>query len=394
MSELIHLDGSQGEGGGQILRSALALSVITGRPFRISRIRARRPKPGLMRQHLACVGAAARIGSATVDGAALNSQELTFRPGAVVAGAHEFKIASAGSTMLLLQTILPPLLLAHGPSEVVLEGGTHNPFAPPFPFIERAFLPLLRRIGFDVEAALERAGFYPNGGGRCRVAIRPAQELKALRLDAHGLPVAQVGNLQFRRLAVGNTSEEATPADCQSATPQTASLRCTDGAGGVGGERQLSATVCLAGLPRHIGERELAAVRQRLALAPERCTIEEHTEAFGPGNSLHVSADADGFANVFTGFGAPRVRSEQVADEAVSAAEAFLASGTVVDEHLADQLLLPLALARGGSFTTTEPSGHTRTNVEVIRAFLSNRIALEPVAPGQWRITVEPTDFP
>jgi RNA 3'-terminal phosphate cyclase (ATP) len=394
MSELITLDGSQGEGGGQILRSALALSVITGRPFRISRIRARRPKPGLMRQHLACAEAAARIGSAAVEGAALGSTEITFRPGAVAADHYEFKIASAGSTMLLLQTILPPLLLAHGPSEVVLEGGTHNPFAPPFPFIERAFLPLLRRIGFDVEAGLERAGFYPNGGGRCRVAIRPAKELKALRLNAHGLPVAQVGNLPFRRLAVGNASEEATPADCQSATQQTASLRYTDGAGGVGGERQLSANVCLAGLPRQIGERELAAVRQRLAFPPERCTIKEHTEAFGPGNSLHVFADGDGFANVFTGFGAPRVRSEQVADEAVGAAEAFLASGAAVDEHLADQLLLPLALARGGSFITTEPSGHTRTNLEVIREFLPNRIALEPVALGQWRITVEPTDFP
>jgi RNA 3'-terminal phosphate cyclase (ATP) len=390
---MITLDGSQGEGGGQILRSALALSVITGRPFRISRIRARRPKPGLMRQHLACVEAAARIGSATVEGAALGSQELTFTPGAVVPGAHEFKIASAGSTMLLLQTILPPLLLANAPSEVVLEGGTHNPFAPPFPFIERAFLPLLRRIGFEVEAVLERPGFYPNGGGRCRVLIRPAKELKALRLDAHGLPVAQVGNLPFRRLAVGNTSEEATPADCQSATQQTASLRYTDG-GGAGGGPQLSATVCLAGLPRHIGEREFAALRQRLALAPERCTIEEHAEAFGPGNSLHVFAEGESFANVFTGFGAPRVRSEQVADEAVGAAEAFLASGAAVDEHLADQLLLPLALARGGSFTTTEPSGHTRTNVEVIREFLPNRIALEPVTPGQWRITVEPTDFP
>ena len=141
------LDGSQGEGGGQILRSALALSLVTGRPFRIDRIRARRPKPGLMRQHLACVEAAARIGSATVDGAALGSTELAFRPGPVVPGAYEFKIGSACSTMLLFQTILPPLLLADGPSEVVLEGGTHNPFAPPFPFIQASFLPLLRRMG-------------------------------------------------------------------------------------------------------------------------------------------------------------------------------------------------------------------------------------------------------
>lgn len=356
MSELITLDGSQGEGGGQILRSALALSVITRRPFRISRIRARRPKPGLMRQHLACVDAAARIGSATVEGAALGSQELTFTPGAVVPGAHEFKIASAGSTMLLLQTILPPLLLANAPSEVVLEGGTHNPFAPPFPFIERAFLPLLRRIGFDVEAVLERPGFYPNGGGRCRIQIRPRLSGSRRGDEAHlGSSFAPL------RLLTSAATEASS----------------------------LSAVVCLAGLPRHVGERELAAVRQRLALPPEHCTIAEHPEAFGPGNSLHVFAEGESFANVFTGFGAPRVRAEQVAEEAVAAAERFLASGAAVDEHLADQLLLPLALARGGSFTTTEPSGHTRTNVEILREFLPVSVVTEPVGPGRWHLQLE-----
>ncbi len=343
MSELIHLDGSQGEGGGQILRSALALSVITGRPFRISLIRARRPKPGLMRQHLACVDAAARIGSGAVEGAALGSQELMFTPGAVLPGPHEFKIASAGSTMLLLQTILPPLLHTNAPSEVVLEGGTHNPFAPPFPFIERAFLPLLRRIGFDLEATLERPGFYPNGGGRCRVAIRPAKELMPLRLEV----------------------EAGTVRD------------------------SLGAVVTLAGLPRHVGERELAAIRQRLGVASEHCTLEEHTDAFGPGNTAHVFAAGDGFANVFTGFGAPRVRAEQVAEEAAGAAERFLASGAAVDEHLADQLLLPLALARGGSFTTTEPSGHTRTNADILREFLPVTITTEPVGPAVWRLQLE-----
>ncbi len=354
---MITLDGSQGEGGGQILRTALALSVVSGRPFRITRIRARRPKPGLMRQHLACVEAAARIGSGTVEGATLGSQELTFQPGAIAPGRHEFKIASAGSTMLLLQTILPPLLLADAPSEVVLEGGTHNPFAPPFPFIERAFLPLLRRIGFDVDAALERAGFYPNGGGRCCIQIRP-------------------------RLSGSRRGDEADSGS------SGAPFRLLTSAA-----TELTATVCLAGLPQNIAERELAVVRQRLALPPERCVVEEHPDAFGPGNTLHVVAEADGFANVFTGFGAPRVRSEQVAEEAVRAAQSFLASGAAVDEHLADQLLLPLALARGGSFITTEPSGHTRTNIEVIGEFLPNRIAVEPAGPAQWRITVEPTSL-
>ena len=343
MSNFIHLDGSQGEGGGQILRSALALSVVTGRPFRIDRIRAGRPKPGLLRQHLACVEAAARIGSATVEGATLGSEEITFTPGAVVPGAYEFRIASAGSTMLLLQTVLLPLLLARQPSELLLEGGTHNPFAPPFPFIERAFLPLLRRIGFDVEASLERPGFYPNGGGRCRVVVRPANALKALRLEvAEGvMPVS------------------------------------------------LGAVVRLAGLSRQIGEREVAALQQRLGLAPEHVTLEVDTVAIGPGNTVHVSASCDGFSNVFTGFGAPRVRAEQVAEEAVGAAERFLSSGVTVDEHLADQLLLPLALARGGSFTTTEPSGHTRTNAQILREFLPVTITTEPVGPAAWRLQVD-----
>ena len=348
MPELIHLDGSQGEGGGQILRSALALSVVTGRPFRIDRIRAGRPKPGLMRQHLACVEAAARIGSAAVEGAALGSQEITFTPGTVVSGAYEFQIASAGSTMLLLQTVLPPLLLARQPSELVLEGGTHNPFAPPFPFIDQAFLPLLRRIGFDVEATLERPGFYPNGGGRCRVVIRPVNALKALRLES---------------------GERANPAF-------------------------LGAVICLAGLPRHVGERELAVVRQRLGLAPGQATLKVHTDAFGPGNTTQVFAGGDGFANVFTGFGAPRVRAEQVAEEAVGAAARFLASGAAVDEHLADQLLLPMALARGGSFTTPEPSGHTRTNADILREFLPVTITTEPVGPAAWRLQVDTQFIP
>ena len=371
---MITLDGSQGEGGGQILRSALALSVVSGRPFRITRIRARRPKPGLMRQHLACVEAAARIGSATVEGAMLGSQELTFQPGAIAPGRHEFKIASAGSTMLLLQTILPPLLLADAPSEVVLEGGTHNPFAPPFPFIERAFLPLLRRIGFDVEAVLERAGFYPNGGGRCVVRITPPERRSPNWPDGGSL--------------VARADLEIGAPGLQPAGSSIAPLRLLTPAA-----TELTGTVCLAGLPRNIAERELAVVRQRLALPPERCVIEDHPDAFGPGNTLHVVAEADGFANVFTGFGAPRVRSEQVAEEAVRAAQSFLASGAAVDEHLADQLLLPLALARGGSFITTEPSGHTRTNIEVIGEFLPNRIAVEPAGPAQWRITVEPTSL-
>ena len=339
----ITLDGSQGEGGGQILRSALALSLITGRAFRIHRIRARRSKPGLMRQHLACVEAAVRIGSATAEGAALGSQELTFTPGPLVTGTHEFRIASSGSTMLLLQSILPALLLARQPSDLVLEGGTHNPFAPPFPFIEQAFLPLLRRIGFDVTATLDRPGFHPNGGGRCRVSIRPAGDLNPLRLGDVRTPGA----------------------------PPAAWAR-----------------ICLAGLPRQVAQREAETLRRRIALDPEQCMINEHAEALGPGNTVHVFTAGDGFANVFTGFGSPRVRAEQVAGDALASAEAFIASGASINEHLADQLLLPLAIARGGSFTTTAPSNHTRTQSLILQEFLPITVTTEPIAPTVWRVQV------
>lgn len=339
---MIILDGSQGEGGGQILRTALALSVVTRRPFRISRIRAGRAKPGLMRQHLACVEAAVRIGAAGVDGAVLGATTITFEPGGLVPGFHELRIASAGSTLLVLQTILPPLMLAGDRSEIVLEGGTHNPFAPPFPFIADAFLPVLRRIGFPVTGVLERAGFYPNGGGRCRFVIEPADELSFLSLDA--APDAGV---------------------------------------------ELSAQVCLAGLPRTVADRELEVVRQRLGIGPDRCHIDECAGAAGPGNTVHVRIQRDGGAEVVTGFGAPRVRSGDVSRGVTDAVEAFLATGVPVGEHLADQLLLPLALARGGSFVTVTPSAHTRTNAEVIRTFLETDIALRPEGSDRWRIEVQ-----
>lgn len=339
---MITLDGSQGEGGGQILRSALALSLVTGRPFRITRIRARRPKPGLMRQHLACVEAAARLGSATVDGATLHSTELTFQPGAVAPGSYAFKIGGAGSTMLLLHTVLPPLLLADGPSEVVLEGGTHNPFAPPFPFIEAAFLPLLRRLGFAVEAVLERPGFNPNGGGRCRVRIMPAGGA-------------------WRRLDLpARTAEPA-----------------------------VSATIWLAGLAPGIAEREAAVLRQRLGLAADRVTVVAPAEATGPGNSVHVHAELDGHAEVFSSFGSLGRRAEAVVAQAADEAGAFLRSRAAVGAHLADQLLLPLALAAGGSFSTAAPTEHTRTNLEIIGRFLGPVGSAEPVAEGVWQIHIE-----
>src|SRR6185436_13785565 len=174
---MISIDGSFGEGGGQILRTALSLSLATGAPFRIENIRAQRPKPGLLRQHLTAVQAAAAVGRAHVEGHTAGSLALTFTPTGVFPGDYAFAVGTAGSATLVLQTILPPLLAAGGRTVVTLEGGTHNPWAPPFDFLKRVFLPIVNRLGPRVEVALERYGFYPAGGGRFSVTIDPSPEL-------------------------------------------------------------------------------------------------------------------------------------------------------------------------------------------------------------------------
>jgi RNA 3'-terminal phosphate cyclase (ATP) len=176
---LIEIDGSFREGGGQILRTSLALSLVTGQAFHIRNIRAARRKPGLLRQHLTAVNAAAEIGQAKVEGAALASRELVFHPGDVAAGRYHFVVGSAGSATLVLQSILPALIVASGPSKIVLEGGTHNPHAPPFDYLQKTFLPILNRMGPTITATLERPGFYPAGGGKFMVTIKPARRLFA-----------------------------------------------------------------------------------------------------------------------------------------------------------------------------------------------------------------------
>ncbi len=197
------LDGSTGEGGGQILRTGLALAMVTGRPLHITRIRAGRPKPGLMRQHLACVQAAVAVCGGQAEGAELNSQTLVFTPGDVRAGNYRFQIATAGSCLLVLQTVLPALMLADGPSKVELAGGTHNPMAPPFDFLERAFAPLVRRLGVGLELPRRgrRAGgahhacpIHPtSGAGGCAGARPVAKRLGRGAGTRPGAPHSDAG---------------------------------------------------------------------------------------------------------------------------------------------------------------------------------------------------------
>jgi len=337
---MITIDGSAGEGGGQILRTSLALSLVTGAPFRIEKIRAGREKPGLLRQHLTAVNAAAQIGQAKVEGAALKSCELSFEPGKILPGEHRFAVGTAGSTTLVLQTVLPALLTASATSTLFLEGGTHNPFAPPFDFFEKAFLPLIRRMGPGVHAFLEQPGFYPAGGGRIRVLVEPCAALSRLDLPHRG---------EVRRRL---------------------------------------ARALVAGLPRNIGDREVKAVRDLLGWERGSLRVEEVPNPAGPGNVLTLEIGSEQVTEVFTGFGQRGVRAEAVAAEAVDEARRYLASSAPVGVHLADQLLLPMALAGGGSFRTVAPSRHTITNLEVLKQFLELAVRVEKEDRDVWFIEI------
>jgi RNA 3'-terminal phosphate cyclase (ATP) len=338
---MILIDGSFGEGGGQILRTALGLSLFTRQPFRIEKIRAGRRNPGLLRQHLTAVKAAARIGQAEVTGATIGSTQLTFAPGRVAPGRYNFAVGTAGSATLVLQTVLPALLISDDleqQTHLTLEGGTHNPFAPPFDFLAKAFLPLLERMGARIEARLERYGFYPAGGGCFEIAITPVKRLEPIELSERG-------RILDRR-----------------------------------------ATSIVAHLPRNVAERELGVVNKKLSWPWEWLEAESITNSPGPGNVIMLEIESENVTEVFTGFGERGVAAEAVADQAVIAARRYLASDVAVGEHLADQLLLPMALARGGSFTTIPPSRHTTTNIEIIRKFLDVEIAAEQITNRSWRI--------
>lgn len=331
---MIEIDGSQGEGGGQLLRSSLSLSMCAGQAFRIANIRANRDKPGLMRQHLTAVKAAAEICAASVEGAELGSRELVFRPGRVRAGDFSFAIGTAGSCTLVLQTVLPPLLLASAESRVRITGGTHNRASPPFDFLQRAFLPLIGRMGPGVELELASFGFYPRGGGEIRARIRPAEKLEPLVLMTRGAFVRG------------------------------------------------QAEAYVAGLPVHIAQRELEVVGKTLGWSPGQLHLRGLPSDLGPGNAVTVTIEHEQVTEVFTGFGEKGVRAEDVAKGAALEAAAYLSSVAPVGEHLADQLLLPLAIGGGGSFLATTASGHLRSNAVVVQRFTGRQVNIASADGG------------
>jgi RNA 3'-terminal phosphate cyclase (ATP) len=323
---MIEIDGSEGEGGGQILRSSLSLAICTQQAFRISNIRAKREKPGLMRQHLTAVRSAAEICNASVEGDAVGSRELTFRPGVLKAGDYSFAIGTAGSCTLVLQTVLPPLLIARGTSKVRISGGTHNKGAPPFDFLQRAFLPLLRRMGAQVDLELMQYGFYPKGGGEIRAKITPASSLSELTLHERGQRV------------------------------------------------RAYAEAYVAALPIDIARRELAVIGDKLNWSHEQLFLRGLSNDEGPGNAVTITVEHENVTEVFTGFGERGVRAEAVADNAATEAREYIAATAAVGEHLADQLLLPMAIGAGGSFVTTRVSQHLRSNALVIERFTNRKV--------------------
>ncbi|MCB2065576.1 MAG: RNA 3'-terminal phosphate cyclase [Erythrobacter sp.] len=331
---MIQIDGSEGEGGGQVLRYSAALSLLTGEPFSITSIRGGRAKPGLMRQHVTALEAACVIGGAECTGLTIGSGELTFRPGSVTPGEYHFAVGTAGSTGLVLQTMLVPLMLADRPSRLVIEGGTHAVAAPPFEFLHRTLLPVLERMGPKLAISLERHGFFPRGGGRIVVNIDPA-------------PLRPIECIERGAFRAGKVE------------------------------------ALVAGLPFDIADRELKAARKVLSHWPDHAfaPVQLPAEA-GPGNALLLEAEFDHVTEVMSGFGKLGVPAERLATTAAKRMAGYLASQAFAGPYLQDQLLLPFAVAGRGAFTTVKLSQHTLTAADLIERFTGRKMRSSEAAGG------------
>lgn len=341
-NQAIQIDGSQGEGGGQILRTALALSMITGTPFELINIRAGRKKPGLMRQHLVCVQASQRISNATVEGAELHSKRLYFAPQQIQAGHYDFQIGSAGSTILVLQTLLPALMLQDQPSQISIHGGTHNPMAPTADFIEHCFLPTIKRLGIHIDFHCERAGFFPIGAGEIHTTIHPWQNKDKLNAN-------DVGKL----------------------TALTAHAACLN-------------------IPVDIAERELDVLSNKLDLTQKKLV---QFKGVSQGNTAFVVAVFEHHTQVLTTLGEMRKKAELVAKDLAKMVKDYLDSNATADEYLTDQLLLPMALGKGGEFTAHIISEHTRTQANMIQRFLDCEIIFTELKPHYWQVKVKTQSY-
>ncbi len=341
---MIEIDGSHGEGGGQILRTSLSLSAVLRRPFRIKNVRRARSKPGLRPQHLAAVHALTEITGASVSGDGLGSTRLQFEPGAIRTGRFAFEITTAGSLSLLLQAVLPPLVFAQGPSQIALTGGTHVPFSPTYHYLAEIFCPFLRRLGIVVSMDLQHYGFYPRGGGRVSVTVAPGAILQPIHLT------------------------------------ETGALRSIRG---------LSA---VANLPMHIAARQRQACLQNLARHGYSADLESKAvEAPGPGSFLFLKIERNTGMAGFSALGARRKRAEAVGMEAAEQAIAHLATGACLDPHLADQIVPYLAMAPGTSlFTTSRISEHLLTNLWTTQRFVDLAYTVNGRQGGPGTIEIKP----
>jgi RNA 3'-terminal phosphate cyclase (ATP) len=345
---LIEIDGSMGEGGGQVLRSSLALSILTGKPVRLVNVRAKRPRPGLQPQHLMSVKAAAAICGAEVESAALHSQHLTFSPGPVQPGDYRFDIGTAGATSLVAQTVFLPLAVGNralDASEVTIIGGTHVPHSPSYHYLALNWLPMLQRLGYDAELDMLLAGFYPQGGGEVRAIIRPAARIAPLDL------------------------------------PERGALK------------RITGISAVANLDTGIAERQRKQAYDRMKAKHGKVDIEvTELPARTKGTMLLLLAEFRHTTACYFSLGALGKRAEQVADEACLWMERFLAGSGTVDEYLADQLLLPLAFAEGESrFRAGQVTEHLRTNAAVVEAFGAAKVEIEKDGGREGTVRVRPS---
>ncbi len=338
---MLHIDGRMGEGGGQILRSSLALSAITNTPYVLDHIRGKRSNPGLQAQHLCSVRAAARVCNALVTGDELRSSELSFEPQDIVGGYFEFDIGTAGSCSLVLQTILPMFLHARCQAELRIRGGTHNPWSPSIDFIQSTFIPLLKHMGADIELTVETPGFYPKGGGCIHVRINTEYFGK----DLHVLKRGKVQSIE--------------------------------------------SIITSLHLPEHVAERETETIRRKLGLKKKQQEVRQLDSGISEGNFVSILVRSEGITECFGEPGKIGVPAERIAEKVCKQVKKYQKHGAPVGEYLADQLLLPLLLGGGGSFVATEASLHSTTNADVIGIFCDPRVEITQQDQGM-RFNVSP----
>ena len=344
---MIEIDGSQGEGGGQIIRSSLALAAVTRQPIKLKNIRAGRSKPGLMRQHLTAVRAVTEICEGKVDGDEIGSKDLTFEPGEIRSGEFEYQVGTAGSASLVAQTVLPALMLADSPTTLTLKGGTHNPWAPPFDFLQRTYLPQLAKFGPKVTAELQSYGFYPAGGGGFELRVQPSKEL------CGGFELLERGG---------------------DVTPKVAAI--------------------VSAIPKSVGERECDTIRRKANWRSECFHVHEVEDPRGPGNVVMIELEAPSVTEIFVGFGKAGVKAERVARGVYREAKKHIATGAPVGEHLADQLMMPMGLAasqgHSSQFRTSVLSMHSKTHLDVLKIFLPIETDIEEEDSGTYLVRFMP----